>query len=628
MRLVSKGLCCVALLGVWNWRGSNEHGGKTALADWEYITLKGRRVYICFDSDVTTKPEVQAAMARLKAFLEQRGADVSVIYLPAGEGGAKVGLDDYLAAGHSVDDLLRLASRDLAQVPVDEPAGESGYRDTGQGLAWMKQTADGSTPVLLTNFRARIAAEVVHDDGAETTLTFVIEAVLGSKTTRFVVPSARFGGLNWAIEHLGAGAVVYPGFTLREHARAAIQLVSGDVTKRQVFAHTGWREVDGRWVYLHAGGAIGKERAVDGIEVSLPGCLTGYALPEPPSGGDMAEAVRASMGFLGLAPDAVTVPLYAAIWTAPISQADLSIHLSGPTGTGKSELAALVQQHWGPGMDSRHLPGFWSSTANALEGLAFLVKDAVLVVDDFAPTGSATDVARLHRVADRLLRAQGNRSGRQGMASDASLRPAKPPRGLILSTGEDVPRGESLRARLVVVEIAPSSLDWDLLSVCQKQAAAGSYAQAMSGYLKWLAPRYGQVLSTLRESREELRSSICAGRKHKRTPDNFAKLAQDLRLLLDFATEVEAVSVAQAEELWSKWLAALAEAAELQSQHQVASDPARRFIELVRATIASGQAHVASAVGEAPGNPSAWGWRSVSVGCCGSRCSRRISWRR
>ena len=33
---VSKGLCCIALLGVWNWRGSNEDGGKVALVDWEY----------------------------------------------------------------------------------------------------------------------------------------------------------------------------------------------------------------------------------------------------------------------------------------------------------------------------------------------------------------------------------------------------------------------------------------------------------------------------------------------------------------------------------------------------------------------------------------------------------------
>ncbi len=80
---VSKGLCCIGLLGVWNWRGTNEQGGKVALADWESIALNGREVFICFDSDVMSKPAVHAAMARLKAFLEHRGAHVRLIYLPA-----------------------------------------------------------------------------------------------------------------------------------------------------------------------------------------------------------------------------------------------------------------------------------------------------------------------------------------------------------------------------------------------------------------------------------------------------------------------------------------------------------------------------------------------------------------
>src|SRR6185436_14773361 len=35
------------------------------------------------------------------------------VYLPTGEGGAKVGLDDYLAAGHTVEDLLGLASDEI-----------------------------------------------------------------------------------------------------------------------------------------------------------------------------------------------------------------------------------------------------------------------------------------------------------------------------------------------------------------------------------------------------------------------------------------------------------------------------------------------------------------------------------
>jgi hypothetical protein len=70
--LVSRGLCTVTLLGVWNWRGTNEHGGKTALAEWEFVALNARQVYIVFDSDVMLKPSVHAALARLKSFLEVR----------------------------------------------------------------------------------------------------------------------------------------------------------------------------------------------------------------------------------------------------------------------------------------------------------------------------------------------------------------------------------------------------------------------------------------------------------------------------------------------------------------------------------------------------------------------------
>jgi hypothetical protein len=114
---VSQGLCCIALLGVWSFRGTNEHGGLTALGDWEMIALKGRRVYICFDSDVMEKDSVRLAMKRLRSFLELRGSEVRLIYLPADVNGAKVGLDDFFAAGGTVDSLMRLATPDVTGEP-------------------------------------------------------------------------------------------------------------------------------------------------------------------------------------------------------------------------------------------------------------------------------------------------------------------------------------------------------------------------------------------------------------------------------------------------------------------------------------------------------------------------------
>jgi hypothetical protein len=91
--------CIIGLQGVYGWRGANEHGGKTALADWESIALNGRNVVLAFDSDVMTKATVRGALERLSAFLKQRHANVRYLLLPALPNGDKCGLDDFFAGG-------------------------------------------------------------------------------------------------------------------------------------------------------------------------------------------------------------------------------------------------------------------------------------------------------------------------------------------------------------------------------------------------------------------------------------------------------------------------------------------------------------------------------------------------
>ncbi len=83
---VAKGLCCIALKGVWGWRGRNRYGGKTMLPDWEWIALNGRDVLIAFDSDVMTNEKVRGALERLSEALKSRGAKVRYILLPEGGG--------------------------------------------------------------------------------------------------------------------------------------------------------------------------------------------------------------------------------------------------------------------------------------------------------------------------------------------------------------------------------------------------------------------------------------------------------------------------------------------------------------------------------------------------------------
>ena len=152
--MTSRGLCTVTLLGVWNWRGTNEHGGKTALPDWEYIALEKRKVIIVYDSDVALKPQVHQALDRLKSFLESRGAEVHVVYLPHGEGDKKQGVDDYFVAGHGVDNLLSHATTELREQHVGEEDPPQVYLATPQGIVWNKPTRHGTSPTPLTNFVA------------------------------------------------------------------------------------------------------------------------------------------------------------------------------------------------------------------------------------------------------------------------------------------------------------------------------------------------------------------------------------------------------------------------------------------------------------------------------------------
>jgi hypothetical protein len=611
--LRSHGLCGISLLGVWNWRGTNLDGGKVALADWESVALNGREVFIVFDSDVTTKPEIQRAVKRLRGFLAQRGAKPVVVHLPA-NGETKVGVDDFLLE-HTVEDLIALATPAAKGGVPDDAVLKTLYRKTSRGLIWQKPTRDGCVAVPLTNFTAQIVADVLTDDGAEQSRQFELEAMMAGRSRRFSVSAAQFAALGWVHEHLGAQAMVYPGQSTKDHTRAAIQVLSDIIVERRIFRHSGWRRsCDGDWYYFHGGGVLGQSGQVANMEVSLPSGLERFILPDPPSGNVLKQAIGATLDLLNLAPDYISVPLWAAIWRAVLGGTDFGIHLTGPTGTGKTELATLVQQHYGAGFDARHLPGSWLSTGNSLEDLAFTAKDAILVIDDFAPGGTTADMARTHREADRVLRAQGNRAGRQRMRADGTLRPAKPPRGLILSTGEDIPRGQSLRARMVIIEVSPADVDWTRLADCQQDATNSLYAQSLADFVCWLAPRYERTRETIAHDIAALQAQAHRDGQHRRAVANVASLAVGIRHWLRFAQDRGAITTEGSDALWERCWTALFEVCTHQQRYQDASEPTQHFLRLLSAAIASGRAHLASPSGSELKTPQAYGWRPVTVG--------------
>jgi hypothetical protein len=482
--------------------------------------------------------------------------------------------------------------------------------------------------IPLCNFTANIVEQTILDDGVERRLTLALEGKLADQTPlpRTLIPAAEFAAMGWIVPSWGPRAVVHAGMGTKDHLRAAVQLLSGDVPSKLIYGHTGWREIGGQWAYLHSGGAIGARGTIVGIEVALPDSLALYAVPEPVQGHELRECIRATLQFLQVAPERVTIPLLASAYRAVLLTADFAVHISGRTGTLKTALATVNQQRFGAGMDVRHLPGSWSSTGNSLEALAFVAKDALLVIDDFNPHGSVHDVARAHREADRVIRAQGNLSGRGRCRPDGSPRPTKPPRGLILSTGEDIPRGQSLRARLLTLELSPGEVDLGKLTQCQADAAAGKYAMAMAGYLQWLAPKIEGIRQRLPGKVAGLRSEHATEGQHGRTPGIAADLFIGIDYFLRFAEECRAISHEERKDYLGRTKAALATAVAEQVENLEAAEPTSHFLRLIAAALTSGRAHVASSHGNRPRNAAAaWGWHKVGAGDWAPQ-GKRIGW--
>jgi hypothetical protein len=479
----------------------------------------------------------------------------------------------------------------------------------------------------LSNFTARIVEEVVLDDGQSTTRRFLVEGeTADGHPLRAEVAAAEFEAMRWLKPAFGAGAWVAASRGAREHLRNAIEQHSAGVRKRTIYTHTGWTGHNGRWSYLHTGGAIGAGGNDPSVSVKLPGSLAGYSLHDPPEGEDLVKAVRAVLRLSQVAqpgrPNSETLAavLLSLAFRAALGASRFSVHMVGSTGAYKTSSAGLVVQHFGAELNPRRgLTAVWDSTPGALEVDMCTIKDALLLIDDFVPDGPPRESADLHRVAGRVFRSQGNLRSRQWLNPDGTRQTERPPRGTVISTGEDQVAGRSADARTLPVRFVRAdpargvlgTVDPDVLTACQADADAGLYARAMAAFVKWVASRYDEVQSTLKGLADQFRREFTRPGDHGRTPEIAADLLAGFEVFLLFAREagaVDADEVARYRDLVRTGLAGAAE--EVRTDRAEEFDVGDLFIGLLKDALAAKRAYVTNLAGGTPADKAdAYGWK-------------------
>ena len=517
----------------------------------------------------------------------------------------------YIKAGIPVRKIEQMmASLDLTD---DTPK----YEERNGRLIYNKPTQYGLKAIPLCNFSARITEEITMDDGAESTIIYKIEAKTahGAILPSVSISASEFPAMSWVATNYGARAIIEPGLSTRDQLRAAIMTLSGPIKRTVAYADTGWRKIDGNSVYLTVAGGISDDGLDASLNVNLSESLKAYDLKTPTH--SLQDAFQGTLRFLALAPLKITMLLLAAIFRAPLAEMlaiDFSVFIVGRTGSFKSEIAALMQAHWGATFNRLSLPGSWTSTGNMLEKVAFWLKDVIFVIDDFLPGLSHLATNELHQRADRIIRGGGNHSGRGRMNADGSLRPTYMSRGLIVVTAEDGTKGASLNGRQAIIEVSKEEINLEILTELQAKAALGLFAATMYYFIKWLAPQMDDLRIFLRQRKDELRDeAVKVVKSHTRTPDLVASLMLGLEMFLFFGIENMAISEEEPLKLRAQGWDLLLAADEAQGEIQTEYDAVERFLSLLKATFMSGASHLENLSGGEPMMSHLWGWMETET---------------
>ena len=458
--------------------------------------------------------------------------------------------------------------------------------------------------VQLSNFTATITQEVNYEDGRASQRILIIEGKLGKEKLPPVEVSAeKFPGMNWITPAWGIGPVISPLPNAERDVRVAIQYESKP-KKTTVYTHTGWTKIGGKDTYLTANGGITDKGHNSALKVSLPNELRKFVIT--PDESQVRTAINATLDLRKIAQPHIAWPMIAATIRPPIGPTDYALHISGRTGTFKSEVASVMQSHYGQHMDARHLPGSWSSTANAIEAQTYRAKNAIFVVDDFVPFGTAWQVRAYQKTADQVIRGQGNQAGRARLTDVSSLQETMYPRGMILSTGEDIPTGHSIRARMMILDLAPGDITSAHLTTAQHNRAL--YEIATAAWIQYIA-REG--VTTIRDAHTARKTQLRkkhADVGHSRTPAMLGDMVAAVEIFLAFALDAKAITKAQNAKMLKESTDALLTAAADQERHLKTTDPTEVFMDVVRLVFQTHVAHLRAIDGGIPPQPTEFGW--------------------
>ena len=474
------------------------------------------------------------------------------------------------------------------------------YRIKGKRLYETVAGKNGSFERLLCNFVPWITAEITLDDGAETTTWIRMRGIheSGRPLPEIELSAAELAGFNWLAQRWGMDCILEVGKTVKDCVRHAIQTTAAGAEKKTVYAVTGWKNINGKWMYLMPGD--------EEITVNLPDKMSGYGMERKCDPLDIQTA--ASLLWQSVAPEEIMLPLLSFTFLSPLNhflkaagcEPKFVLFLSGKTGSRKSTLAALMLSFFGK-FTASELPLSFRDTANSILHNAFSLKDVLICIDDLHPS-SRQEEQKMNGTAQAVMRAYGDRTGKGRLRADSTPMESRPPQGNAIITAEFAPDiGESGTARYFALELKEKDVDLETLTAFQKEAANGTLQRCMFAYTEWLRESFLFSDESVQKFQKYLHSRFLFYRDsfrsngihcHGRVPETVAHLQIGMEFLLRFLYERGSFAEDWCNEIAERFQQILYQLAAKQAESIDEDKPTHVFIRKLFSLLESNQAHL------------------------------------
>jgi hypothetical protein len=475
---------------------------------------------------------------------------------------------------------------------------------------------------IICNFKPEIIADNQIDDGTELKRSWLVRCTLGNgRSTEFLLRERDLAQhrIETAI-HRNCSSEYVVMANKSKHLLAAMQQFSTSTAIRRVPAQTGWMDHGLERVFLMPGAAGGI--SAHGIDVSiridrdqLDETQTilrenlqpyGQGVRPPVTDAEHQAAWDAFCALIECGALRITVPVVLQVLSAPLASCGMHInpplvHIHGQTGALKTSFALCAISLFGTFGEKASAPASWTSTTNALGKIMHVLKDLPVLIDDYK-----TSFADKKSSIIRFVQSYADGTTRLRMNTEQEVRDPAMPRGMIISTGEDVWEKESsATARTLVLHVDRGEISPDALSRVQQMVNEGKLQLFGGAYLSWLAGKDEihdkTKVEHLRTSwTEKLRASDMAA-MHMRFPATIANLMTTADIVHEFVSEVFGDTAALQIRRWQlEAFSSLKTVAEELAREVVESDSFHQLMNAIAQGITRGAAAIIPIDGPAP----------------------------